>query len=198
VELTINVEDAEALGFEVESIWVPTERLTLTGALGYVDTEITSNDTARLSGNLFVTLEDEELPRSPEWTWAGTAEYRLPLADNEAWFRGEWIYRDEMFSTIEDVTYQQTSNQPIFDNDNNQIAQVPDRSDGFPFKGDDYHVFNLRAGFLLGENWEFAGYVENVFDEDYFTGTGENFGLSGFRLTPHPRIYGATATYRFR
>jgi iron complex outermembrane receptor protein len=203
VELTINVDDAEALGFELESIWVPTERLTITGALGYVDTEITSDEQARLSGNIFVSLEDQELPRSPEITWSSTAEYRLPLGDNEAWFRAEWIYRDEMFSTIEDVTYQQTSNQPICDTVCTDpgavvLGQVPDRSDGFPFEGEDYHVVNLRAGFLFARNWEVVGFVENVFEEDYFTGTGENFGLSGFRLTPHPRIYGANLTWRFK
>ncbi|UCG74223.1 MAG: TonB-dependent receptor [Chromatiales bacterium] len=203
VELTINVDDAEAKGFEVESIWVPTERITVTAALGYVDTEITSDEQARLSGNIFVSLEDEELPRSPEWTWSSTAEYRLPLGDNEAWFRAEWIFRDEMFSTIEDVTYQQTSNQPICDTICSDpgavvLGQVPDRSNGFPFKGDDYHVVNLRAGFLLGQGWEFVGWIENVFDEDYFAGTGENFGLSGFRLRPHPTTYGASVTWRFQ
>jgi iron complex outermembrane receptor protein len=202
VEFTINVNDAEASGFELESIWAPTERLTFTAGLGYLDTEITSNNTARLSGNLEVQLKNQDLPRSPEWTWSSTGEYRLPLGDNEAWFLAEWIYRDESFSTIEDVTYQQTSGQPVCNIDCAlpgaiQVAEVPDRSNGFPFKGDDYHVVNLRAGYMLGERWEFIAFVENVFEEDYFTGTGENFGLSGFRLRPHPRTYGASATYRF-
>ena len=30
-------------------------------------------------------------------------------------------------------------------------------------------------------------YVQNVFGEDYYTGTQENFGLGGIRLRPHPR-----------
>ena len=50
---------------------------------------------------------------------------------------------------------------------------------------------NLRGGF----EWERISitlYVENVFDEEYYTGTQENFGLSGIRLRPHPRTYGAT------
>ena len=41
------------------------------------------------------------------------------------------------------------------------------------------------------------GYVENLTDEAYYTGTGENFGLSGFRLRPHPRIWGAKVSYKF-
>ena len=44
---------------------------------------------------------------------------------------------------------------------------------------------------------EFAVYVENLFDEKYYTGTGENFGLSGFRLRPHPRFVGGSVTYNF-
>ncbi len=197
VELTINVDDAEAMGFEVELAAIPTDRLLVTAGLGYVDTEITSNNTARLSGNLFVSLQGEPLPRSPELTFNLTGEYRWPVGENEAYLRGELIHQDEQFSTIEDVTYLQTSNAPILDNAGNQIAQVPDRSDGFPFINPDYTIVNFRGGFMLGENWEFNAYIENAFDEEYFAGAGENFGLSGFRLRPHPRIYGGNVSYRF-
>jgi iron complex outermembrane receptor protein len=50
---------------------------------------------------------------------------------------------------------------------------------------------------ILNENWEFAVFVENLLDEEYYTGAGDNFGLSGFRLKPHPRTFGGTITYRF-
>ncbi len=41
-------------------------------------------------------------------------------------------------------------------------------------------------------------FVQNAFDEEYFTGTGENFGSSGFRLRPHPGIIGARFSYNWR
>ena len=58
-------------------------------------------------------------------------------------------------------------------------------------------VVNLRAGYLLGESWEFNVWIENLLDEEYFNGTGENFGLSGFRLRPHPLTYGGSIAWRF-
>jgi len=59
------------------------------------------------------------------------------------------------------------------------------------------YVFNLRAGF----DWERVAltvYAENVSGEDYYTGTQENFGLSGIRLRPHPRTYGAQISFKFQ
>jgi len=36
-----------------------------------------------------------------------------------------------------------------------------------------------------------------VFDEDYYTGAGDNFGLAGIRLKPHPRTIGLNLTFNF-
>jgi outer membrane receptor protein involved in Fe transport len=203
VQLTRNIEDSEALGFEVEFTGAVTDRLTVSGGFGYLDTEVTSDSQATLSGQFTVDLKGEPLPRSPEWTANLIADYVWPLGDNELFFRGEWSYRDESFSTIEDVTYLQTSGQPVLLDQSlppgptNTVAVIPDRSDGFPFVAPDHHVFNFRAGYSLGESWEFVVFVENAFDEEYFTGAGDNFGLSGFRLKPHPRAFGGLVSYRF-
>ena len=197
VQRTINVEAAEASGFEVEFASAITDQLTVSGGLGHVETEMTSNDFATISGGHEVSLQGEPLPRSPEWTWSMMAEYRWPWDTNELYVRGEWIYRDHQFSTIEDVTYLQSSGNQTFDDAGNLVAVVPDRTDGFPFVAPDYHVVNLRAGMIWQQNWELNVFINNVFDEDYYTGTGENFGLSGFRLKPHPRYFGGSVSYSF-
>ena len=62
VELTINVQNARATGLEAELAALITENLTITGGVGLIDTEILSDDVARLSGNLFVNLKGEPLP----------------------------------------------------------------------------------------------------------------------------------------
>jgi outer membrane receptor protein involved in Fe transport len=77
------------------------------------------------------------------------------------------------------------------------IGQVPDRSDGFPFINPDYHLINLRAGYATSNNLELTVFVNNAFDEEYYAGAGENFGLSGFRLRPHPRYVGVSVSYTF-
>ena len=200
VQLTINVGEARATGLEAELAVLLTENFTLTGGLGVIDTEILSDDVARLSGNLFVNLKGEPLPRAPELTFSMAADYRFTLDPWDGWVRLEYIYRDSQFSTIEDVTYLQTSGAIVYGDpltQMNPIAQVPNRSDGFPFRTPETDIVNLRAGVHLNECWEVVAYVENLTDEAYFTGTGENFGLSGFRLRPHPRIWGAKVNYRF-
>ncbi len=200
VELTINVEEARAVGFEAELAALINGNLSVTAGFGYVDTEIESDDVARLSGNLFVDLKGEPLPRAPELTWSMAADYSFRLDRWDGWVRLEWIYKDSQFSTIEDVTYRQTSGAVIYADPLTRqvpLAQVPDRSDGFPFRTPDAHLLNLRLGIRPDELWEVVAYVENLTDEAYFTGTGENFGYSGFRLRPHPRIWGMKVNYRF-
>lgn len=200
VQLTINVEEARATGLEAELAALLTDNLTLTGGIGVIDTEIQSDDVARLSGNLFVNLKGQPLPRAPELTFSMAADYRFTLDQWDGWARLEYIYKDSQFSTIEDVTYLQTSGVTVYGDpltQMNPIARVPNRSDGFPFRTPEADIVNLRVGVHVNECWEVVGYVENLTDEAYYTGTGENFGLSGFRLRPHPRIWGAKVNYKF-
>ena len=200
VELTINVQSARATGLEAELAALITENLTITSGIGVIDTEILSDDVARLSGNLFVNLKGEPLPRAPELTFSLAADYEFTLDQWDGWARLEWIYKDSQFSTIEDVTYLQTSGVTIYSDpltQENWIAQVPSRTDAFPFRTPEADIFNLRAGVHLNACWEVVAYIENLTNEKYYTGTGENFGFSGFRLRPHPRIWGAKVNYRF-
>lgn len=53
----------------------------------------------------------------------------------------------------------------------------------FPLEVASYDVTNLRVG-ITGEGWSLTGYVENLFDENYYTGTQENFGLSPHEPCP--------------
>ncbi len=200
VELTINVGKARATGLEAELAVLVTENITVTSGIGLIDTEILSDDVARLSGNLFVNLKGEPLPRAPELTFSMATDYRFTLDQWDGWARLEYIYKDSQFSTIEDVTYLQTSDVTIYSDPltrMNPIAEVPSRVGGHPFRTPEANIFNLRAGVHLTECWEVVGYIENLTDEVYFTGTGENFGFSGFRLRPNPRIWGAKVNYRF-
>lgn len=190
-EQTINIEDAEATGFEIELLALITDAFTLSVSLGYLDTEITSDTQAEITGGFVVDLKDLELPKAPKLTTNLAGEYRWPVADNEAWVRVEYVHRDGQYSDIEGLTNLQTRgpspNQGL-------IRAMPYGE--FPYLSPDFDVFNLRVGFDL-ENWNYNVYVQNLFEEVYYTGTQENFGVSGIRLRPHPRIIGGSVTYRF-
>ncbi len=96
------------------------------------------------------------------------------------------------------MTWQQTQGQALPNGVTSGAGTVmPVNTTGYPYITPDYTVVNLRGGFLLGESWEFVLYVENAFDEDYYTGTQEDFGLGGFRLRPNPLTYGGKIIWQF-
>ena len=200
-EQTVNV-DSEATGIEVELTAAPTDNFMIGGSIGYLDTEIKDEPTCdpslgfsgptciQLTGGFEVTTVGLDMPKAPELTANAFAEYRLPIGANAAWLRGEYIHRDSMYSDVEALTNKQTrgpSGQGL-------IRVVGD--DEFPYKVPAFDVANVRAGF----DWErvsIIAYVENVFGEDYYTGTQENFGVSGIRLRPHPTTFGASLSVKF-
>ncbi len=192
-ERTINVDDAEARGGELEILAVLTDQLTFSAAVGYNNTEITSDTTTEITGGFLVDLGGLDLPRAPKWTYNASMEYRSPIANGDGWIQLEFVHRDGQFADIEALTYKQTDgpspNQGLA---RNSIAAHGD----YPFRTPDYDVWNLRAGFDM-EHWGFSAYLQNLGQEDYYTGTGENFGASGFRLRPTPRIIGGNISYRF-
>lgn len=190
-EQFVNISEAEADGFELEFIALATDNLTITGALGLLNTEITSPDIVEITGGFNVSLQGLDIPKSPDLTASLTAEYRWPMMNNEAWLRLEYIHRDGQYSDIEGLTNLQTRGPSP------NLGLVRSVGPGeFPFLSPDYDVVNLRAGYDM-ENWNISVYVQNVFDEEYFTGTQENFGSSGVRLRPHPRFFGGSVSYSF-
>ena len=192
-EQTINVEDAEAWGTEIELLAAITDGLTVTAGMGYIDSEITSNTTAEITGGFNVDLKGLELPKAPEFTFSATAEYRFPVGNSEGWFLLEFIHRDGQFADIEALTYRQTDGP----SPNSGLARDSIGTFGdYPFRTPDYDLWNLRAGWDW-ESWSISGYVQNLTEEDYYTGTQENFGVSGMRLRPHPRTIGGKIAFRF-
>jgi iron complex outermembrane receptor protein len=186
-------ESAEAMGIELELTAAVNDRFTIVSSIGILDSEITSDTTAEITGGFLVELQGLEIPKAPELTFNLIGDYRWPVGENEAWLQGEYIHRAGQFSDIEGLTYQQTDGvSPTGKPARNSISTHGD----FPFRTPDYDVFNLRAGFDM-DNISFIAYVQNLFEEKYYTGTQENFGVSGMRLRPHPRVIGFNIAYRF-
>lgn len=190
-EQTINIPEAEADGVEIEFIALVTDNFTLSGALGYMDTEITSQQTVELSGGWRPELQGLGLPKAPELTANLVGEYRWPMGNNEAWVRLEYIHRDGQYSDIEGITNLQLRGPAP----NNGLVHTVGPNE-FPYLSPDYDLLNLRAGFEMGA-WSFNGFVENLTDEKYYTGTQENFGVSGIRLRPNPLTFGGSISYSY-
>ena len=192
VDQIISIEEAEANGLEVEFAALLTDGLTVSGGLGYLDTEIKSDTTVQLSGGWRPSLFGLDLPKSPELTANLVGEYRWPIGgDNEAWIRLEYIHRDGQYSDMEGVTNRQL-NGPA---PNNGLIHSSGPNE-FPYRSPDYDLLNLRAGVEWGQ-WSITGFVQNLTDEKYYTGTQENFGVSGIRLRPNPLTFGGSISYTY-
>ena len=191
-EETQNVDDAEAYGVELEMLALVTDGFTLSAGLGFLETEITCDCTATLTGGYVSNLKGLEVPKSPELTANVAGEYRFPFVSGEAWLRMEYVHRDGQYSDIEALSVGQTRGVAA----PNSGLVAPALIDEFPFHTPDYDVVNLRAGWDFNQ-WRLNVYAQNLFDEEYFTGTQENFGLSGVRVRPHPRTIGGSVSYSF-
>lgn len=192
-EQTVNVPNAEGKGAEFEIVARATDNFTVGANIGYLDTEITTAPAGgiEITGGFNVNALGLDVPKSPKVTASAFGEYRWTTGENAAWVRGEFNHRDSQYSDIEALTNAQTRGP----SPNQGLTRfVP--ANEFPYKVPAFDVFNLRGGY----EWEKASvtvFVQNLFDEEYYTGTQENFGLAGIRLRPHPRVYGASVNFKF-
>lgn len=191
VSATLNASGASTKGAEFEIAGQFSNSLEAGLGAGYLDGEFEDFPGAVLAGPNVVDMSGAQLPRSPKFTASAYTEYTLPFAPDFAPFvRGEWVHRDESAGDLEGAVA--LSGRTI-QSGGNAGQTLPE----FPYVIPAYDVFNLRAGFGT-EAWDVLGYVENVFEEDYYNGTGDNFGLGGIRLRPHPRTWGVKFVYRMR
>ncbi len=167
-----NAEEAESYGAELSITSVPTDNLLLNLNIGWLQAEY-KRFTALIDGENRV-LDGLTIPNSPEWTISADAEYRFPLRGNmDAFVRGEYYFRDELRSTT--------------------AALI---QEGFPWEVPSFDVFNLRAG-LETDQYSVVLYVENLFDETYFTNAYQKAFTGGLHIEPGVQRYGIRARLNF-
>ncbi len=149
-----NADKTVGYGFEIDSEFMVTDNLIVTGNLSYNHTEM-QDDTLTVAGCSFgnctildpldengkAIIDGNSLPHSPEWIANVTARYSRELGDGEIYVYTDWSYRDEVnFFLYESIEY----------------------------KGDSLLEGGLRAGYLwdVGDNsYEVAAFGRNITDE---------------------------------
>ncbi len=87
-----NAAAAKMLGFELEFMAVPVERLNLTASVGYLDSEYTKVD----PGAEITTAN--KLIGAPKWTTAISGEYSFPIEDwGDIILRADYSYRSKVY-----------------------------------------------------------------------------------------------------
>jgi iron complex outermembrane receptor protein len=169
-----NAAEATNYGIEAELSLLPTDRLLVNVSAGYLHAEFDDFTNAFIDGAI-VDLSNQPMPNAPRWTAGADAQYTFPVGSTwEGFARLEWYYRDETYS---------------------DLTALARRDEGFPFVVSSYDHTNLRAG-LQSDRWSIVAYVENLFDEKYFTNAYEKAFVSGMALQPSYQTYGVRFTWR--
>jgi iron complex outermembrane receptor protein len=182
--ITINNGLAKLKGIEFEGQFQATENLTLSGSLGYNDTEYVASTPAfecsqcnEITGSLDAV--GNELPYSPKVSWSLAASYTDELNADWDWFsRADWAHQGSKWA------------------DQANIA-----------KSSAYDVVNLRAG-IRQENFSIEAFLLNALDHDEFTQARQGIDLKTFgpfapdnneiRVSlPNRRAWGIRASYNF-
>ena len=163
---------AEAYGAELEVQARPNPYLSLSGALSYIETEVTEIGNDANDPRL-----GQPLPDAPNWSATATIDYQRPVFGAiEAFARATFKYEGERNDRLEPP------------GDPNQFVL------------ESYQVLDIRFGFEKPNFWRLEGYIDNATDEIYATTVFNNaFSLNGTQfVTPAGRTYGARLVYSFR
>jgi iron complex outermembrane recepter protein len=167
-----NATSATSQGVEFSIDGVVTDHFRVGAQVGYLDATYGDYTNALIDGTV-VNASGKRLINAPEWTLGANAEYSRELFGNDGFVRAEWVHRSEQLSNTFALRYEV-----------------------YPFISPSYDVVNLRAG-LGNDRWNVNLYLENVFDEDYFSAAYEKAFYSGVQVEPSVRNYGIEFKYRF-
>ena len=167
-----NAEEAESYGAELSLTSAPIDGLRINVNAGWLRAEY-QKFTALIDGQNRV-LDGVTIPNSPRWTVSADAEYSVPLSARlDAVIRLEYVFRDELRSTT--------------------AALI---QEGFPWVVPSFDVFNLRVG-VEHEDYTLTLYVENLWDDTYFTNAYQKAFTGGLHIEPGVQRFGLRARYNF-
>jgi len=167
--VTVNAAEGSIKGIEAEFTWVPTPELFIQGALGYQDAKYTTLDANK---GIPLTLDDE-LIRTPEFSWNLGASYRVDLGENGSLTpRVDWVYKSEI----------------QFEPVNNPLVA-----------SDAYHNINMALAYAdQDEKWRLTFGVNNLTNETYMI-AGDSNATIGYALSvfSRPRNWYVSAEFAF-
>jgi iron complex outermembrane recepter protein len=165
-----NGAKASSKGLELSIAALPHPQLELGLNVGYLDTNWDKFDNA-LTGFGEVRLTDQPLPKAPELTVSADGQYNIQLSSGwEAFLRAEFNHQDEQY----------------FDVNGTAGALLGFR---FPFEIPSHDVWNFRVG-VTNEKYRVVAYVDNAFDDNYYTSTYDFGFTNGAGVVPSYRTYG--------
>lgn len=168
-----NAASARSRGAEFQLNTLLTDQFQVSASVGYMDGKFLEFPNAYIDG-VVTDASGKSLVNAPKWTMSANAKYTFnPIAQFTPFIRTEWFYRDKTLSNLYGLRY-----------------------DNWPFIVPAYNNTNLRVG-VSTDRYSITAYVENIFDNNYFTNAYEKAFRSGVQVVPSYRAIGVNMTYNF-
>jgi len=186
LDALINVPESEIFGAEADVVYQITDGLTLSGAVTYVDSEITKYEGTNLLGQAS-NFAGDPIPFTPELTYSVDLDYRI-FMDSGA----------EIFMGLRAVG--QDDSDAAIGADRIAWPEGPySRSvDPYPYVLDGFTTLDARLGYESeDQSWRIMLWGKNITDEYYWT-TIIPASDDIARFAGRPRTYGVTLGYNFQ
>jgi outer membrane receptor protein involved in Fe transport len=167
----INFPEAEINGIEADFHWRPLQNLTLSGAVGYNDAELSEDATLWPGTDSERTApKGTRLPLMPEWKYSltGRIDFDATLLGAAPFMLATWTYNGETLNSLAGIQV--------------SIEQADVR------RTDSYDILNFRFG-LEAEGWSAALFVDNLFNEYAPLFYSERYAQPRATVLP-PRTFG--------
>jgi len=176
VQVVGNASEAVSRGVEASLGFDVTDRLTLTGAVSYINAELTA-DEPNLGGR-----DGDQLPSTPEWQAVLDANYDFSIGGRPAFVGASYRYKGEM---------------PVGGFDGFTDASGTEFPSSAPrVQLDSFSLVDLRAGIRLAD-FDLSLFVTNVFDKWAFTSFAPSFDVIPVGAPTQPRTVGGTVRWNF-
>ena len=174
--ILLNAAAAEIKGFDIESVYSPTENLNLRLSASFLDAEYKDFENGPVytltpsSGNIVTAgdLSGNKMIRTPDFTYGIAADYRIPISSGEVTLAANYYYNDGFY-------------------------WLPDNR----IKQKSYDIVNASASFTTRDNkWVFKVFGSNLFDEEYSYYTS-SVAFGDMMSAAPPRLYGVSVGLNF-
>ena len=165
-----NADSARSRGAELNFTALATEKLTLSGAFGYLDAEFTD-----FTNSAVGDVSGLQMPNSPKWSASGAAQYDWTSKSGNltGYLKAVGAYRSSTYVRFQDV------------------KQAHDSI----YRADAHFLLNLSAGMRWGNQYLDLN-VNNVLGKEYIAGV-DSFSSLGPVVLPHPTTWLLTWTAEF-
>jgi iron complex outermembrane receptor protein len=169
LRLVTFTEDTTNYGAELEILAAPADGLEVGLNLAYLKAEVDGG-----------ANDGSELPRAPENTFGGFAQYAWPVSGGEFSLRADFKWTDDYRT---EIAY--NTGAPAADEANWRITEIQS-----------YALLDARAAYTLeGRNLEFSIWGKNLTDETYPVHIIPFLG-NGFSIFGAPRTYGLSVSWK--